>query len=261
MTPMKTTSNPPAETLTELLSNFREATKNEGTSSRLHALITFNSIHIDGCSLTLEETQTILANEGPIFGKLFGHTQMAEDYYAALLKILELAEQREPLNRISFQSVAALVMRQTGGPVPTLLGSFDTSKGEFRLDNSRRAKGSILEAYKVPAAIDKLLKGINSTINEVKTVRQVYDLSFKAHYQLIRIMPFSEGNGRTSRLLMNYIQHYHRAPVCPVFTEDKTFYNQALHDAGKLQSENPFTIFMYGQLIKYLKNEIARGRI
>lgn len=42
------------------------------------------------------------------------------------------------------------------------------------------------------------------------TLREQYELSFNAHLNLVTIHPWVDGNGRTARLLMNYIQFcYH----------------------------------------------------
>ncbi len=44
-------------------------------------------------------------------------------------------------------------------------------------------------------------------------------LTFEAHQRLVSIHPFNDGNGRTSRLLMNYVQRYYRQPLTIVFRE------------------------------------------
>ena len=75
------------------------------------------------------------------------------------------------------------------------------------------ANHSAVDARKLPAALDALLKEINSGIEKAKTIRQVYDLSFQTHYQLLLFQPFGAGNGRVARLLMNYVQHYHALPL------------------------------------------------
>lgn len=41
----------------------------------------------------------------------------------------------------------------------------------------------LVAAHKLPAAIDELLKSINTRISQLKTPRQIYDLSFEAHFQ------------------------------------------------------------------------------
>lgn len=39
----------------------------------------------------------------------------------------------------------------------------------------------------------------------METFRERYELSFNAHLNLVTVHPWVDGNGRTARLLMNYI--------------------------------------------------------
>ena len=80
--------------------------------------------------------------------------------------------------------------------------------------------------------------------------------SFDAHFDLVSTHPFYDGNGRTSRLLMNYIQLYYQLPMAIVFTEDKADYIQALEDSRNKESLIPFRDFMNAQYGKFLSREI-----
>jgi Fic family protein len=53
-----------------------------------------------------------------------------------------------------------------------------------------------------------LLKKLNDSIDSSLSVAEQLNLSFDAHFNLESIPPYYDGNGRTSRLLMNYIQAY-----------------------------------------------------
>jgi Fic family protein len=61
-------------------------------------------------------------------------------------------------------------------------------------------------------------------------VAAVYDLSFWAHYELVTIHPWADGNGRTCRLLMNLLQWEFDVLPTKVLKEDKAEYIQALID-------------------------------
>ena len=50
------------------------------------------------------------------------------------------------------------------------------------------------------------------------------NLAFDAHFNLVGIHPYYDGNGRTSRLLMNYIQAYYGQPLAIVRSENKALY-------------------------------------
>jgi len=65
-----------------------------------------------------------------------------------------------------------------------------------------------------------------------------------------------DGNGRTSRLLMNYILAFHKQPLAIVFKEDRLDYINALEESRKQETTDPFRLFMYDQQKKYLQQEI-----
>lgn len=64
------------------------------------------------------------------------------------------------------------------------------------------ANRTAIDARKLPAALDTLLKEENSGLEKAITIRQVYNLSFRTHYQLLILQPFGAGNGRVARLVI-----------------------------------------------------------
>ena len=89
-------------------------------------------------------------------------------------------------------------------------------------------------------------------------LRIIYELSFNAHLNLVTIHPWVDGNGRTVRLLMNYIQFcYHLFPT-KIFKEDREEYILSLRQCQDEETNQPFLSFMAGQLKKSLSLEIER---
>jgi len=84
------------------------------------------------------------------------------------------------------------------------------------------------------------------------------EICFDAHFDLVSIHPFYDGNGRTSRLLMNYLQAYFNLPLSIVFKEDKTSYFEVLQQIRKEENIELFREFMLGQYSKYLQVEIEK---
>jgi Fic family protein len=89
-------------------------------------------------------------------------------------------------------------------------------------------------------------------------INQQLNLSFDAHFNLVSIHPFYDGNGRTSRLLMNYIQRYLHLPLAIVFSESKAEYIKALIDARAKDDIEVFRSFMREEYARYLQSEIQR---
>ena len=60
----------------------------------------------------------------------------------------------------------------------------------------------------MPGATIDFCNWLNNEISSVNKTDIVacYRLSFEAHYRLVSIHPWVDGNGRTTRLLMNIVQ-------------------------------------------------------
>lgn len=91
------------------------------------------------------------------------------------------------------------------------------------------------DAYKVPGLVDNLLDWLNNSADEMYPVI----IAGILHYELVRIHPFVDGNGRTSRLMATLILSVHKFNINNYFTLDE-YYNQdrqayvdALHSADK----------------------------
>ena len=117
---------------------------------------------------------------------------------------------------------------------------------------------SYMNYLKVPAKVDELCAILQEKQKTVGAFREQYELSFNAHLNLVTIHPWVDGNGRTVRLLMNYIQFcYHLFPT-KIFKEDREEYILSLHQCQDEETNQPFLSFMAGQLKKLLSLEIER---
>ena len=158
------------------------------------------------------------------------------------------------------QRLNATQMRTTGSVHSVMGGSFDSSNGDFPLCGVTAGVGghSYMNYLKVPAKVDELCAILQEKQKTVGAFREQYELSFNAHLNLVTIHPWVDGNGRTVRLLMNYIQFcYHLFPT-KIFKEDREEYILSLHQCQDEETNQPFLSFMAGQLKKLLSLEIER---
>ena len=214
----------------------------------LYSLIT-HSTAIEGSTLTELDTQLLFDEGVTAKGKPLVHHLMNED----LKQAYELAKTESgslvPITPAFLKRLNAMLMRTTGSVHSVLGGSFDSSKGEFRLCGVTAGVGghSYMNYLKVPAKVDEL--------------REQYELSFNAHLNLVTIHPWVDGNGRTARLLMNYIQFcYHLFPT-KIFKEDREEYILSLRQCQNEETNQPFLDFMARQLKKSLSIEIERFNV
>ena len=110
----------------------------------------------------------------------------------------------------------------------------------------------------VPAKVDELCALLQEKQKAVGTFREQYELSFNAHLNLVAIHPWVDGNGRTARLLMNYIQFCYNLLPTKIFKENREEYILSLHQCQDEETNQPFLDFMAGQLKKSLSLEVER---
>ncbi len=225
-----------------------------------HYAITHHSTTIEGSALTEIETQLLLDEEITPKGKPLLHSLMVQDHYKALLFIIDLAKEQRLTTPEFIQQINAAVMKQTGNIYNTVFGEMDSSKGVFRKGNVSAGNSYFVSYNKVEALVKKLCVKINEKLNETSVTEQI-NISFDAHFDLVTIHPFYDGNGRTSRLLMNYLQLYFQLPMGIVFKEDKAAYFESLIQTRKEEDITIFRKFMYSQYEKYLSLEIEKYNV
>jgi Fic family protein len=223
-----------------------------------HIAIVHHSTKIEGSTLTELETQVLLDEGLTPKGKPLHHSLMVSDHYMALNFVLEQAQNKNPVTVEFIQQINAGVLKNTGSIYNTLFGQIDAKTGAFRKGNVVAGNTYFPNFDKVELLTQQMTNQINASLNQPLTQLQQIYLSFDAHFNLVSIHPFYDGNGRTSRLLMNYIQGYYGLPLAIVFSEAKTEYIQALTETREKDNIEIFRSFMYGQYAQLLLQEIEK---
>lgn len=225
----------------------------------LYSLIA-HSTAIEGSTLTEMETQLLFDEGVTAGGKPLVYHLMNEDLKRAYELAREKAVQKAPITTSFLKSLNASLMHSTGSIHNVMGGSFDSSKGEFRLCGVTAGVGghSYMGYQKVPTKVTELCRLLQERINTASSFRERYELSFNAHLNLVTIHPWVDGNGRTSRLLMNYIQFVYNLFPTKIFKEDRDEYILSLRRSQNEDSNLPFLSFMANQLKKSLTLEIER---
>jgi len=177
--------------------------------------------YFEGSSLTYQESSLLLTDGLTAKGKPLNDQNMVKDHFDALNFILDEAKKQTLLTPEFIRLLASKVMKTTGGEVNVAVGSFDTSKGDFRKCAVRVGERYFAAYQKVPDKVQEICDMINKRLSSAKTPQEIYDLAFDAHFRLVSVHPFGDGNGRTSRLLMNYILALKNQPLVCVYKEDK----------------------------------------
>ena len=169
-------------------------------------------------------------------------------------------KRHEEITVESLINLAARVMARTGSVYNSLGGSFDASKGELRKLNVTAGAGgrSYMNYLKVPQRLEDFCRELNARRRDVDSsdTCAIYELSFWAHYELVTIHPWADGNGRTSRLLMNLLQMEYDVLPTKVLKQDKTEYIQSLIDAREKEDISIFLDCMARLHIAHLRHDI-----
>ena len=250
------------ESLEQLTLKYQQITRGliDYEKYNLYA-ISHHSTVIEGSTLTEIETQVFLEEGLTAKGKPLTDHLMVKDHLEALKFVISKAQDQVSLNIPFIQSIASIVLKNTGTIYNTALGSFDSRKGEFRLLNVSAGIGgkSYLNYSKVPLAMKDLCSDFSTQLLKRElTTSEINDLAFLLHYQFVTIHPFADGNGRTGRLLINFVQAYFGRPMTILLSQNKAEYITALVETREQENIDIFLNFMRAQHLHHLQNEIAR---
>ncbi len=226
----------------------------------LYSLIT-HSTAIEGSTVTEIENQLLFDEGITAKGRSLQEQMMNLDLKAAYEHSMQLAHQHKDFSVEMLKNLSALVMKNTGASYNTAQGSFDASKGDLRLVGVTASIGgrSYMNYQKVPAKLEEVCKQLNQRRSELSNLDDIIDkylFSFDAHYQLVTIHPWVDGNGRMSRLVMNHLQYEFGLVPVKIVKEDKAEYIQALIDSREQESLEPFREFMMEEHVRNISKEI-----
>ncbi|WP_293672034.1 Fic family protein [uncultured Parabacteroides sp.] len=225
----------------------------------LYSLIT-HSTAIEGSTITELENQIMFDQGISLKGKSIEEQNMNLDLKNAYEKAIKLANAHTLITIDLLKDLSALVMKNTGQEYKTVLGNFSSAQGELRLLNVTAGIGgkSYMNYNKVPAKLSEFCIGLNKARENYtsKSVAQLYEISFDAHFHLVTIHPWADGNGRMARLLMNMLQFEFGLIPTKILKEDKEEYIKALVETRENEDLNIFREFMTTTMIKNLTHDI-----
>lgn len=153
----------------------------------------WSSNALEGNSLTLEETSSII-NDGITVGKSVRETLEAINLSQAYDYMLMLAESKQELTESVIKKLNRLVMFNTA-QIYELAGTYRKGKAW--------PKGYEDQSYISPTAIADNMKQLINWSKENKERLHPVIYAADLHQKFVSIHPFTDGNGRTARLLMN----------------------------------------------------------
>ena len=184
----------------------------------------YNSCKIENNEITYYDTREIFDKNGVTsytgsLKNLF-EIQNAKNAYNKILKAFDNKE------RVDEKFVKEIQKCLTRGTYDDIRYQEGERPGEYKHHDyvtGKNETGAL--AIDVKEEMDELLSEICDIKDKDVLVAAAY---FHAKFE--NIHPFSDGNGRTGRLLMNYLLLLHNHPPIIIFDEDKIEYYRALEE-------------------------------
>ncbi len=102
--------------------------------------------------------------------------------------------------------------------------------------------------------VSRLMKKLFIWYNNSKKRLHPLELACLLHTNLTRIHPFSDGNGRTARIISNFILYKNGYPMFFVDVKDRRKYYQSLDESDK-GNERTFVKFVFDNIVEQLKSK------
>ena len=237
------------EDLKKSLDSFRplEGIHIEKLNQYFDEKYTYDSNGIEGNTLTLQETSLILNKGVTIGGKSMKEHFEVINHKEAIDYIKELVKQKEPLSKRVLLDIHHLILKnidmQNAGKYRTV---------DVMISGSLHKPPTFLQVQSLMEEYFNFYKENKETLNPVI-------LSAEMHERLVTIHPFSDGNGRTSRLIMNLILLQHGFPITNISSQNslREEYYKSLETVQTGKNRELFHKFIAknvkDSLIKYLE--------
>jgi Fic family protein len=222
---------------------------------------TYHSNSLEGSTLTLGETLFFL-NEGlTVEGKPFRDFLDARNHAEAIDYLYDIISNQRDISESVIKEINALLLsgvthtaaqNPQGESVKKILVS-----GEYKKQPNHvlQADGTIhkyVDPINVKDEMERLIHWVNESIYKLNPIQ----VAAIAHYNLVRIHPFDDGNGRGARIFMNLILIKSGFFPAVIRTEKKRSYLEVLSTADK-GDLMPFIQFIATELITTYEEVIS----
>ncbi len=195
----------------------------------------YHSSAIEGNELTVGETRQVIERGLTITGKSLKDQAEAKNLSDALDFLEQLAgDLQNPISEIDIRELHRFVLK----------GIDDTNAGKYRTVPVK-ISGSDFEPPRPESVSPEMqifgdwLKQSSIVVDRMNTMNGIL-MAAVAHTWLVYIHPFTDGNGRVARLLMNLIFMRYGYPIAIITKEDRIRY----YDALKISQSSDLSPFL-----------------
>ena len=218
------------------------------------AAFIYHSAKIENDNITYHDTREIFDHGG-----VTGYTGDVRSLFeiqnsvAAYYRMLDAFEKREPLSEALICELQGLLTQ----------GTYDTlryQKGER--PGAYKKNDYVTGTQEVGALPEDVPEELGELVKELEDIRPAQALTAAAyfHAKFENIHPFADGNGRTGRLLMNYLLLLLDHPPIIIHEEDRRAYYDVLEQFDSAQELDALVDFLKAQTVKTWQARFERGK-
>lgn len=214
----------------------------------------YNSGNIENPNVTYHDTCEIFEHDGVTsytgdIRTLFEirNAKLANEYFFAAFN------ERKPIDENLIKEIQKRLTLNTYDPLRWKKGE---RPGEYKKGDYVTGKNETgAWPEDVPDEMQELIEDIGDVDDKNALTAAVF---FHAKFE--NIHPFADGNGRTGRLVMNYLLVIHNHPPIVIHQEDRKAYFDALEAWDEEQNLQPLKDFLRAQTVKTWEKQVLRRR-
>lgn len=199
--------------------------------------LTYNSNAIEGNSMSLEETSIVVNENLSPEGKTLREVYEAKNHIKALEFIKSY---KGEINELFVLKIHSIILKDIS----------EKFAGRYR-ENPVRVLGSDFK-FPSPEKIPQLIRNLLYWYDKNKKKMHALELAVIFSMKFVSIHPFVDGNGRVSRLLMNFILQKKKYPWINIYNKQRQRYLSVVRKANE---EN------YELILKFLIENIKENMI
>jgi Fic family protein len=230
--------------LEQIHENFKNMQKNipksiqEKNLESFSVKFTYNTQRIEGSALTLKDTALLLEYGLSPSNRPNNDIKETELHQKLFLKIIK---QKDDLSLVLVKKWHKELFAQTKPEIAGLLRNYDVriSQSEF-----------IPPPY---TSVNLLVSEFFTWYNVNKKKLNPVELAALVHLKFVTIHPFGDGNGRTTRLMINHVLNTFDYPLLDIDYADRRSYYNALEKSQTKDDDLPFLQWFMKRYLKIHK--------
>lgn len=214
--------------------NLSKQSKNNSFTEALEIEYTYNSNSLEGNTLSLKETELVVNEGQTISGKSMREHLEAINHQEAISFIKNKVESNTIFTTKELVSIHAIILR----------GILPKEAGHYRAVSITIKDRSFIACE--PASIPRELEALFNWYEMNKNLIHPIILASKMKQRMLTIHPFINGNGKVSRLIMNFVllQHGYLIANIKAENESRNGYFQSLKESISKENNDAFTLFL-----------------